>query len=143
MAFRLRFTEDNRRKPCGTIAERCWLEWVSEQASCTFFDPSGGGRRRAHVRDWVVHAGHRVSDAAGATSRDVANRTAGVAARIRSSRQREPVDDHVLTERVRAQLGRVVSHPRAIDVSVSDGVVTLRGQILQSEVERSAMRLLA
>ena len=101
-----------------------------------FLDPNGGGRRRALVRDKVVHAGHVVSETADATSRDVANRVAGVAARIRGARHREPVDDRVLAERIRAQLGRVVSHPRAIDVDVSDGVVTMRGAILQSEVER-------
>jgi hypothetical protein len=101
-----------------------------------FLDPNGGGRRRALVRDKVVHAGHVVSETADATSRDVANRVAGVTARIRGARHNGPVDDRVLAERIRAQLGRVVSHPRAIDANVSDGVVTLRGAILQSEVER-------
>jgi hypothetical protein len=99
-----------------------------------FLDPNGGGRRRALARDQIVHAGHVVSDAADATSRDLANRAAGVAARIRGARHNGPVDDRVLAERVRARLGRVVSHPRAIDVDVSGGVVTLRGPILQSEV---------
>jgi len=101
-----------------------------------FLDPSGGGRRRAMVRDRVVHTGHLVSDAAGATSRDVANRAYGTVARIRGARQNGPVDDRVLVERVRAQLGRVVPHPRAIDVEAGDGIVTLRGPILQSEVPR-------
>jgi len=38
-----------------------------------------------------------------------------------------PVDDDVLVERVRAHLGRAVSHPHAVDVGAADGVVTLRG----------------
>jgi hypothetical protein len=46
------------------------------------------------------------------------------------------VDDWRLVERVRARLGRVVSHPRAIDVHVSNGAVTLIGPILADEVER-------
>jgi hypothetical protein len=41
----------------------------------------------------------------------------------------------VLLERVRAQLGRFVSHPHAIDVEVADGTVTLRGPILADEVD--------
>jgi uncharacterized membrane protein len=41
----------------------------------------------------------------------------------------------VLVERVRAQLGRIVSHPHAVSVMARDGVVTLRGPILQHEVK--------
>jgi hypothetical protein len=48
---------------------------------------------------------------------------------------REP-DDDVLVERVRAKLGRVSSHPRAIDVYASTGEITLRGPILVREVDR-------
>ena len=44
--------------------------------------------------------------------------------------------DDVLVERVRAQLGRLVSHPHAIDVEAVNGRVTLRGPILQAEVNR-------
>jgi len=40
-----------------------------------------------------------------------------------------------LLERVRAKLGRVCSHPHAIDADVTDGAVTLRGPILGDEVD--------
>jgi hypothetical protein len=100
-----------------------------------FLDPDGGRRRRALLRDRVAHASHVLSDATGATGRDISHRAAGVAARFRSA-DRGPVDDRVLEERVRAQLGRVCSHPRAIDVSASEGMVTLRGPILESEAHR-------
>jgi BON domain len=99
-----------------------------------FLDPAGGRRRRALVRDRVVHATHVASDAAGATGRDMANRASGIAARLRGASRRGTVDDQILVERVRAQLGRVASHPRALDVVVDNGVVTLRGPILQDEV---------
>lgn len=101
-----------------------------------FLDPAGGGRRRARARDQLVHAGHVIADAADATSRDVTNRAAGLAARLRSEHRQDAVDDRVLVERVRAQLGRHVSHPRAIDLEVRDGIVTLKGPILRSEVSR-------
>jgi osmotically-inducible protein OsmY len=99
-----------------------------------FLDPGRGARRRAAVRDRVTHAVNVAGDAAGATGRDLAHRASGAAARLRGTFAQEPVDDRVLVDRVRARLGRVVSHPHAIDVEASDGVVTLRGPILQAEV---------
>ena len=99
-----------------------------------FLDPSRGARRRALMRDRVTHASRLAGDAAGATGRDMAHRAAGTAARIRGSMASGPVDDRVLRERIRSQIGRVVSHPRAIEVQVSNGVVTLRGPILMEEV---------
>jgi uncharacterized membrane protein/osmotically-inducible protein OsmY len=99
-----------------------------------FFDPARGARRRALMRDRLAHASRVAGDAAGATGRDVSHRAAGVAARLRGTVGQEPVDDRVLLERVRSQIGRAVSHPRAIDVDVVDGVVTLRGPILMDEV---------
>ena len=99
-----------------------------------FFDPARGARRRALMRDRLAHASRVAGDAAGATGRDVSHRAAGVAARLRGTVGQETVDDRVLLERVRSQIGRAVSHPRAIDVDVVDGVVTLRGPILMDEV---------
>lgn len=99
-------------------------------------DPERGRRRRARVRDRAVHAAHKGADALGATSRDAAHRAYGAAARVRGVLRRDTVDDVVLVERVRARLGRVVSHPHAIAVHASDGVVTLRGPVLQAEVNR-------
>jgi uncharacterized membrane protein len=100
-----------------------------------FLDPDRGRRRRAVARDRLVRASRAGSDAAGTTSRDLAHRVAGATAQVRSALSRKIVNDRVLTERVRAQLGRVVSHPHAIDVFANDGIVTLRGPILESEVE--------
>jgi hypothetical protein len=42
----------------------------------------------------------------------------------------------VVRDRVRSRLGRVVSHPRAIDVRVQDGRVTLSGPVLADEPDR-------
>jgi uncharacterized protein YwbE len=44
------------------------------------------------------------------------------------------VPDDLLVARVRARLGRVCSHPRAIDVGAHDGRITLRGPTLVNEV---------
>ncbi len=101
-----------------------------------FLDPERGRRRRALVRDRIVSSAHASGAVVGATGRDVKHRAAGMAARVRNLRHGEAPDDEVLLERVRAQLGRLVSHPRAIDVEVEDGRVTLRGPILSAEVPR-------
>jgi hypothetical protein len=100
------------------------------------FDPQVGGRRRALVRDKFVRATRKTRDGVDAVSRDFANRTRGIAAATRARLGHEEVDDWRLVERVRARLGRVVSHPRAIDVHVSNGAVTLIGPILAGEVDR-------
>ena len=46
------------------------------------------------------------------------------------------VSDVRLIARVRARLGRVSSHPRAIDVLAHDGEITLRGPVIASEIDR-------
>ena len=99
-------------------------------------DPERGRRRRALARNRIAHAARLSEDAIEATGRDVVHRASGATARLRGMRHREPADDRVLAERVRAKLGRLVSHPRAIDVVASDGVVTLRGPVLPAEVKR-------
>lgn len=98
-------------------------------------DPRTGRRRRALATDQFVRASRRTRDALDATARDVANRTTGIVAAARARWTDERVDDRRLLERVRAKLGRASSHPRAIDVDVADGTVTLRGPILANEID--------
>jgi osmotically-inducible protein OsmY len=101
-----------------------------------FLDPARGRRRRALVRDKTTHWARVCADTFGAKRRDAEHRATGLAARVRSALNRaERVDDDVLVDRVRAQLGRMVSHPRAIDVGAVDGVVRLSGQILRAETD--------
>ncbi len=101
-----------------------------------YLDPDRGRRRRAIVRDKVIRLGHRVRWGLRKAVRDAGNRTVGVAAEARSSilRHGEPTDE-TLVARVRSKVGRVVGRPRAIEVSASDGIVTLRGPVLRHEVE--------
>jgi uncharacterized membrane protein len=97
-------------------------------------DPDRGARRRSLLRDKSVHARHKLGDGLAATVRDARNRTAGKAAELRSRFRPDEADDEVLHERVRSAIGRVVSHPSAITVLVSDGRVTLTGHVLVDEV---------
>jgi hypothetical protein len=100
------------------------------------FDPDQGNRRRALIRDKMIRGSRRTGEALDATFRDMSNRARGLAAaaRHRVGDDEVEVDDSRLVERVRARLGRVCSHPRAIDVYVHDGEVTLIGPVLADEV---------
>ena len=98
-------------------------------------DPNVGRRRRALVRDQLTRATRKTRDGLDATARDIANRAGGVAAATRGRWSSDMVEDDRLVERVRAKLGRVCSHPRAIDVIADNGQITLRGPVLASEAD--------
>ena len=104
-------------------------------AGMYLIDPSRGARRRGLIRDQFTHAAHKTADGLEATRRDLAHRAQGVWADAQHWFDAAGVPDHILVERVRAKLGRYVSHPRAIDVEADSGCITLRGKILEREVE--------
>jgi hypothetical protein len=102
-----------------------------------FADPNEGRRRRARLREVRDHATHTMKAIGGMTSRDVEHRLSGLAARTlaRFIEEEVPADD-VLGARVRARLGRLVSHPGAIDVTANKGTVTVSGPVFEAEVEQ-------
>ena len=119
---------------CGDMDNRQLLLGAALGAGLTYMlDPQNGARRRALTRDKLVRASNVTRDALDTTARDLANRSRGIAAATRSRFSSDDVDDVVLVERVRAKLGRVCSHPHAIDVRVNAGDVTLAGPILAQE----------
>ena len=99
-----------------------------------FLDPHSGRRRRARTRDRLLHAGKVVSEAGKVTARDASQRMSGLIAGTKRLFRHEEVPDEVLVERVRAAIGRVVSHPHALEVFVDGGHVSLSGPILAHEV---------
>ena len=100
-------------------------------------DPQEGRRRRARLRDAVAHTSHTLEAATSTASRDMENRLTGVAARTLASlvERPAPIDD-VLAARVRARVGRLVSHPGAIEVKATAGLVALGGPVFEAEVEQ-------
>lgn len=128
----LLFTGKRERSPIVT--------WVAFGAGLMYLlDPAQGGRRRALVRDKVTHVAHVVRSGARRAKWDLTNRAHGLGARLHAKpRTQEPVSDEVLAERVRSKLGVFVSHPRAVEVRVDGGVVTLSGLILQREAKAFA-----
>lgn len=99
-----------------------------------YLDPDRGRRRRSLVRDQTVHAAHKLQAGIDTTVRDIHNRIVGTLAWLRSTFDDSEPDDAVLSERVRARIGRIVSHPGSVEVSARSGVVTLTGPILAHEV---------
>jgi hypothetical protein len=97
-------------------------------------DPQLGNRRRARARDKLSKAAHRTGRVVGATSRDVANRATGLAASLQSRFFESDAPDEVIEARVRARLGRLSSHPGAVEITVRDGAITLRGPAFRSEL---------
>lgn len=104
-------------------------------------DPRQGRQRQALLRDQVTHLRSEAHAAVDVASRDLANRARGVAAAADAGRITGPASDRVLVERVRAKLGRYVSHPHALHVDAHQGTVTLSGPILKRE-EKRLMRAL-
>ena len=100
------------------------------------FDPRRGAARRATVRQKSARAAHEVETAFGIGARDLGHRVQGVATLLFGKRRPARVPDDVLVARVRSRLGRLCSHPQAVDVTVKgDGAVELSGPILREEVE--------
>lgn len=97
-------------------------------------DPDRGKRRRALLRDKFVWATRKTGEGIETAARDLSNRAYGMAATVNSQFRTEEVSNATLVDRVRARLGRAVSHPRAIEVSANNGIVTLSGPILEDEV---------
>jgi len=100
-------------------------------------DPDKGKRRRALVGDKAYSVLSDTRQALRAATRDAAHRLEGIRARARRLVSDAPVpDDLQLIERVRARMGRLVSHPHAIQVGANNGRVTLSGPVLRHEVGR-------
>lgn len=113
------------------------LKWIGLGAALMYFlDPDRGRSRRVRLRDRIIHLKNAMDHAIEVTSHDVVNRTRGLVARGRSFLSEEHPPDAVVVARVRSKLGRVVSHPRAIQVDAPEGRVTLSGPVPATELDR-------
>src|SRR5688572_9552032 len=102
-----------------------------------FLDPAQGRRRRAVLRDKTYGRLSHLGEASRMVAVDLRNRVKGTFGAVRQRVVSHDVPDEVLAERVRAALGRVVSHPGSIEVEASQGSITLRGPILEREANRA------
>jgi hypothetical protein len=114
-----------------------WLKGFGLGAGLMYlFDPNAGPRRRALLADRVRGLVNDLGDFVDAGTRDLRNRALGLVAETQAQFRPGEADDRTVAERVRATLGRCVSHPRAIAVESREGRVTLRGPILAAEADR-------
>lgn len=90
-----------------------------------YLDPQAGPQRRALLAE-LVRGGVRQ----GRGDLRVARRRGRAFHHIPSA---DPQRDARLRDLIRERLGRMVSHPRAIDVQVTAGVVRLSGDVLAKE----------
>ena len=108
------------------------------------FDEHSGGRRRGLARDKAIHFFKELQWNSARRAEDLKNRAVGTVQEVRSrvrDAQQAPIDDEVLEQRVRAQLGHVVTHPGALVVKAEEGRVTITGPVLVGERERIEARL--
>jgi uncharacterized membrane protein len=99
-------------------------------------DPVRGRRRRARILEAVHHAERKERELFDKAARDARQRLHGLTERVKH-RPSSDVPDQVIVDRVRSRLGRVVSHPRAVDVTVLDGRAILRGAIFAHEAAKA------
>ena len=90
-----------------------------------YLDPELGARRRALLTELVRSGlpGER---------RNAGRTRMGGRAYLRMT-QADPQSDADLRDRIQTRLGRLVSHPGGISVSVNNGVVRLSGRVLAKE----------
>lgn len=109
-------------RPLGTLGA------VAAGALAMYYlDPDLGARRRALLAD-LVRTGLPGGERGPARQRARPWRGSPWPAIVL-----DPQEDAELRNRIQARLGRMVSHPRAIQVSVDGGVVRLAGRVLAKE----------
>jgi len=111
---------------------------VAGLAGMYLLDPRLGRRRRSVLRDRSGRAVRRLGDTVELTARNVRDEAYGRWAELRrATHPGAVITDEQLISRIRARLGRVVSHPHAVSVeSGGGGVVRLSGPVLKGEVRR-------
>lgn len=128
-----------RRVPTGAYYGASLAAAAAAAGAAYFLDPKSGRRRRALVRDRTNRITHQTQEFVAKAGRDARQRARGVyehsLARLRGSNLRgSPKDDRILEERIRAALGRVSGHPGAVEITCSNGVAHVRGDVLEHEL---------
>lgn len=118
-----------------------WVAGAALGAAAMYLaDPDRGRRRRALATDKMRSLAVRTGDAIDVATRDLGNRVQGLRAQASHVLWRRSssgsVDDETMVARVRKEIGRTVSHPRAIKVDAQEGRIILHGPILTQEKQQ-------
>jgi osmotically-inducible protein OsmY len=124
------------------MSERA-LRWTTFAAGLSagviamfLLDPRGGRRRRHLLLD---KSGREVRDSrrvVTAKAFDLAHRSYGTLARLRSLLRPAPRTDELIVERVRARIGHRVRHAHSVQIRSRAGIVELTGKILPRDADR-------
>ena len=98
-------------------------------------DPSAGRKRRKTAVDTAGAMRRTSASAIGRVSRDIGKEAWGLLAEAQGAFE-GPIEDEVVAESVRARLGRTLSQPDVVKVSVENGVVSLGGTVAAAEFDR-------
>jgi uncharacterized membrane protein len=104
-------------------------------ATMYLLDPDRGKRRRALIRDQAAHQAHLANAGLGKSERDLRHRVNGLLAIRHWLPANDTVSDDVLVARVRSKVGRITSHPGALEIAATNGTLQASGPILASEAE--------
>jgi osmotically-inducible protein OsmY len=102
-------------------------------------DPVRGRRRRARLRDRLIHGAHEaedLGDAAAGSARHMRNRARGMLVETRARMMEARVEDTVLEGRLRAELGRLIQPVGDVRAEVLEGAVRLTGTVDAGDEER-------
>ena len=107
------------------------------------FDPQRGAARRSYARDKLIRGANAAGCFLRKRGKDLGNRAWGSVAEVFATVKDSSIEipDYKLEQRVRAQLGHVLSHPSGVVVLAHDGVVTISGPVLRGEGEKIRERL--
>ena len=107
--------------------------------AAALIDPRRGAARRAIFRDKGLSVARHARKTLERRGRDLRQRMKGVV--WEAMHADEEVPDDILAERVRAQLGRPLSHPRLVDLRAENGRIILLGAVLADEVDSLLARV--
>jgi len=144
------------RKAAASAAPAGWFEQEEEESHAGAYaatgittllvgaglmyllDPQRGRQRRAVAMDRATSIVNRTGRTFRQVGQDVRNRATGYAHQARGMVETEDaVGAEQLLQRVRSEMGHVVSHAGAIQVMTDNhGRVTLHGRVLASEADR-------
>lgn len=121
----------------GTVQLSIAIGALLTGASLMYLFDSRSGRRRRALLSGQVNRGLRQSrEFAQKVRTDAQNRARGLYEQSRSALHRGATNDDTLAERARAALGRLCSHPGALEVTCTDRIIHLSGDILSEEVKQ-------
>lgn len=101
-----------------------------------FFDPVRGRRRRVVLHDQFFSTMNDFKHDSKKFFRILKSKIFGSVAEVQSKLHPKEQNDETLNQRVRSAFGRRVRHAKAIETSVTYGIVTLSGPILAEEVDK-------